>query len=261
MLKIVANFFYRAVIMKLTTGAVLSIMLLVVTSEVLAAADQNEKYCPYGRHALEIHWLTNGKIEKKEAAAITEYFTQLSGKWMTQKKYIGARLSISVYAGGTRPLIFNRCLPGCPEIGSWATQLKQFISAACSPILAKKARKGFTKKLVSAVKKALRTTHRAGTNVFNQMISAAQSVPKESTKDMHRTDVIIGRILPSVYLTKDRSNRPFDAAFVRFVQDGPVIPKSAEKLSIQCTGEKSGTGAFWRDVFELYQRDVSLDCN
>jgi hypothetical protein len=248
--------------MKLSAGAVFSIMLLFVTCEAVEAANQNEKYCPYGKHSLKIHWLTNGKIQKKEATEIREYFTHsVVGTWMSQEEYIGARLSISVYAGGTRPSIFNMCLPGCPDSGSWARQLKQFVSATCSPILAQKARKGFEFKLASAVNKTLGTTHPAGVDVFTQIITAGESVPKKSINDMHRKDVIIGRILPSVYLTKDRSNRPFDAAFVKFVQDGRSLPASTEKLSVKCTGEEPGTGAFWRDVFELFQRNVSLDCN
>jgi hypothetical protein len=227
-----------------------------VYSVSLAAAKQD--YCENGKHELAIHWLTHGKIEKNENLQLTNYMKDIWEQFK-QKEYIGSKISITVHSESASKAIFDGCKPGCSAETGFS--IMNVIAPKCEPMVARRDNDSFKAKFQSSIRSALNTTHSRSSDIFNQLLTAMQAIPKEKNTERIRKDFIIGRMLPERYLTRGIQDHTFDAAFVKFVQQGRTLTEITGPLSIKCTGDVPGTGAFWRDIFELFGHKVNIDCN
>jgi hypothetical protein len=240
-----------------TVLLVLGIYILTfVDSIALAATKKN--YCVGGKHELAIHWLTRGKIEQKEKLQLESYFKDVWNSF-NQNEYIGSKLSITVHSKSTSKRIFIGCKPGCSVETGYS--IFNIIAPKCEPMIAKKHNDIFKNKFKRSINFTLNDTHSQSSDIFNQLVAATQSINKVKSDERIRKDVVIGRMLPERYMTRGISENTFDSAFVKFVQEGHTVPEIPESLLIKCTDAVPGTGAFWRDIFELFSRRVNIDCN
>jgi len=203
-----------------------------------------------------IHWMNKTTTSRTGKEAV---LTALKFHFRNIYKDFGSRITLIQHTKTSIRSKYSSCIPGCAEKGAFGKLAEQMGGYGCSSTLAdKRLKKEIKPKLNYLVRQMINAAPEENVGTFNELIRAANYHEKQQYKQ--KVEIIFLASMNPLTSSRDM-HKDHDTAFVKTVLSTKSAPKSLSKLSVTCIGGNMKNATFWRDIFEAYSVEPSLDCN